>query len=74
MKALPFCNAFGAFDGIFMDLVYGKPSAIFQSLKQKGKICQDGLPMLIEQARKSQELWWGEAAPFKEIFDHLIAG
>lgn len=62
------------FEGAFVDLVYDKPSALYHYAKDQGLNCQDGLPMLIEQARLAQELWWGKSADFNSILDHLISG
>lgn len=59
------------FRGVFVDLVYGKTSALYQKAKELGLACQDGIPMLIEQARLSQRLWWGQAAPYQVIADAL---
>ena len=63
--------ALDTFKGDLVDLVYGKPSALYHYAKDQGLNCQDGLPMLIEQARLAQELWWGESAGFDEIVNSL---
>lgn len=55
------------FHGIVADLVYGKPSFILQKAKEIGLLSQDGLPMLIEQARLSQQFWWQESAPYESL-------
>ena len=65
--------AFESFGGDMADLVYGKPSALYEMAKKRGQTCQDGLPMLIEQARLAQELWWGESAGFDEVLAPLQA-
>lgn len=64
--------AIHGFDGVFIDLAYGRVSSLFKAAMQRGLICQDGLPMLIEQARASQEIWWGQSAPYKSIEEHLL--
>lgn len=40
-----------------VDLVYGTPSRLYSRAKELGILCQDGLPMLEEQARESQRYW-----------------
>lgn len=59
--------ALEGFHGMVADLVYGKPSALLQKAKEMGLLCQDGLSMLIEQARLSQQFWWQESAPFESL-------
>lgn len=54
------------FSGSVVDLVYDSPSDIYFEALHRGLKCQDGLAMLIEQARLSQEIWWGKSAPFDE--------
>jgi shikimate dehydrogenase len=66
-----FAAVLNPFSGAVVDLVYGKPSQLLQRAKDMGMNCQDGLPMLIEQARLCQELWWGRSAPYQTISDHL---
>jgi shikimate dehydrogenase len=55
---------------VLVDLIYDKPSELYFAAIARGLRCQDGLPMLIEQARLSQHLWWGKAA----AYDELLAG
>jgi shikimate dehydrogenase len=57
--------------GYCFDLVYGTPSALIHEAKRMAIPHQDGLAMLVEQARRSQELWWGNSAPFAPIYDAL---
>ncbi|WP_141736525.1 shikimate dehydrogenase family protein [Oligoflexus tunisiensis] len=57
----------GAFQGTFVDLVYGKTSGLLDALKATGLPVQDGLPMLIGQALLAQKLWWGKSADFREV-------
>jgi shikimate 5-dehydrogenase len=59
------------FRGVFVDLVYGQPSALLKVATEKGIPSQDGLPMLIEQARASQQYWWGTSVPYSEILKEL---
>lgn len=59
------------FNGTFIDLVYGTPSALFHERKAAGAPCQDGLPMLVEQARIAQGLWWGQSLGYDQIMAHL---
>ncbi len=55
------------FRGVVCDLVYGKPSALYFAAVGKDLVAQDGEPMLIEQARLAQKLWWGKAAAYDEM-------
>ena len=57
-------------EDLLVDLIYDKPSDLYFAAVARGLRCQDGLPMLIEQARLSQHLWWGKAA----IYDDMVAG
>jgi shikimate dehydrogenase len=66
-----FIPVFLNFVGTFVDLVYHEPSAIFKVLEKRGSSCQDGLPMLIEQARQSQQLWWGRMGDYEAIRKHF---
>ena len=59
--------ALKGFKGTVVDLVYGKPSALYAAALAMGLPAQDGRVMLIEQARLSQQLWWGEAAVFADL-------
>ena len=60
-----FIAPFASFVGIFADLIYDHPSALYFDALNRGLKCQDGLAMLIEQARLSQEIWWGHATHSK---------
>ena len=55
------------FSGVVSDLVYAKPSALYFAAVAKDLTAQDGEAMLIEQARLSQELWWGRSAPYADM-------
>lgn len=68
-----FVPAMEAFSGSFVDLVYGKPSQLFHEAWKKKIPCQDGLPMLIEQARLCQEIWFGKSLSFEELWNFLKA-
>ncbi len=60
------------FAGVFVDLTYGRVSALLRAAQALGIPSQDGLPMLIEQARAAQEIWWGgQAAPY-EYLENLL--
>jgi shikimate dehydrogenase len=54
-------------DDFLVDLIYDHPSDIYLSAIARNLRCQDGLPMLIEQARLGQMLWWGRAATYDDM-------
>ena len=56
-----FAPAMAAFSGVFVDLTYGSFSGLLAAAEHRGIPCQDGLSMLVEQARLSQKLWWGDS-------------
>lgn len=63
-----FCPALDQLTGAVVDLNYCQRSALYHYARQLGIATQDGLPMLIEQARLAQQLWWeGKCAPYDEI-------
>ena len=66
-----FCPALDHLIGGVVDLNYYQPSALYHYACRKGIATQDGLPMLIEQARLAQQLWWGKCAPYDEIFKSI---
>ncbi len=66
-----FCSALSGYRGVFVDLIYSKPSAMLARAKELKLPCQDGLPMLIEQALLSQLKWWGQSADYLDIYDML---
>ena len=66
-----FCPVLENFRGTFVDLVYPQPSALYHAAQARRLKCQDGLPMLIEQARLGQQRWWGKCAPYAAIAEHL---
>ena len=55
------------FKGVFVDLIYDQPSVLYHECNAKNLRCLDGLPMLIEQARLSQNLWWGKSAAYEQL-------
>lgn len=55
------------FKGVFVDLIYDKPSSLYFAAIAKDIVAQDGEAMLIEQARLAQELWWGKSLPYEVI-------
>ena len=59
--------ALAEFSGALVDLVYGKPSALYFAACAKDLAAQDGEAMLIEQARRAEMLWWGEAASYDDL-------
>ena len=59
--------ALNNFRGAVCDLVYGASSKLLQFCRQSGLRVQDGQAMLIEQARQSQKLWWGQAASYEDL-------
>lgn len=53
--------------GVFYDMIYKAPSCLLEEAQKKGITSSDGLSMLIEQARLSQEIWWGKTVSYDEI-------
>lgn len=66
-----FIPALDDFTGYFVDLVYGKASQLYFYAKDRKIPCQEGLPMLIEQARLAQEIWFGRSISFEAMWDLL---
>ena len=66
-----FVPKLSSFEGVFCDLLYSQPSKMYEFLKKKGERVLDGLPMLIDQALLSQEIWWGESAPYEVLKQEL---
>lgn len=52
---------------LFIDIIYDHPSELYMECIRRGMNCLDGLPMLIEQARLSQFLWWRKAANYEDL-------
>lgn len=62
----PFFLILSEFSGCYMDLAYGaRCSPLFQVLQDQRQPCEDGLAMLVEQARFAQKIWW-DLAPSRE--------
>jgi len=62
-----FAELLVSYNGVFADIVYGHSSALLRQAASLGIPCQDGLAMLIEQARESQRLWWGQSASYDDL-------
>lgn len=56
---------------LVVDLMYGTVSDLLNSSRAIEIPSTDGLPMLIEQARLAQQLWWGKSASFQKIKEAL---
>lgn len=52
---------------LLVDIIYDHPSELYMECIRQGFNCLDGLPMLIEQARLSQHLWWHKAANYEDL-------
>lgn len=63
----PFVPSIKHLKGAVVDILYDKPSNIYYGAMAKDIAAQDGEAMLIEQARLSQELWWGKSLAYEEI-------
>ncbi len=57
----------------FVDLCYSQVSALMEGARAAAIPAQDGLPMLIEQARSAQTIWWGKSAPYQLIESACLA-
>ena len=57
----------------FVDLCYSRVSALMEGARAAAIPSQDGLPMLIEQARSAQTIWWGKSAPYQLIESVCLA-
>ena len=68
-----YSDCFNSFYGYYVDLCYGKTACFLQQMRAKGLPCQDGIPMLIEQARLSQEFWFNCSAPYQVIEKALVS-
>lgn len=62
-----FVSALADYAGAFVDLVYDSPSALYFDTLSRGLKSQDGLAMLIEQARLSEDIWWGKSASYEDL-------
>jgi 3-dehydroquinate dehydratase / shikimate dehydrogenase len=53
---------------IVFDMVYNpRQTTLLQRAEEQGKVCVDGLHMLVEQAAESFGIWTGETAPRKAM-------
>lgn len=59
--------AIARYSGVVCDLVYSSPSKIYFAALNANLAAIDGEPMLIEQARAAQKLWWGKSASYDEM-------
>ncbi len=57
----------------FVDLCYSRVSALMEGARAAAIPSQDGLPMLIEQARSAQTIWWGKSAPYQLLESACLA-
>lgn len=63
--------ALETYTGLVADLCYRPSSRLLKAHVVRGGWGMDGIDMLIEQARLSQELWFGKAAPYGVIREAL---
>ena len=66
-----FISAIKFLDGVFVDIVYKTPSALYYEAQKMRLSCIDGLPMLVEQAVLSQKYWWGESIDSRLVYEYL---
>ena len=60
------------FNGVFVDLVYGVSSALLDWVRKRKIPSQDGLPMLVGQALRSQKLWWGQSLDLQSTVEWIL--
>jgi len=65
--------ALSSYSGDYAELTYNCESALEVEARRKGLRVISGIDMLVEQARKSQDFWWGKSAPTSVILDALNA-
>ncbi|MEI8025400.1 MAG: hypothetical protein WCI18_03540 [Pseudomonadota bacterium] len=59
---------------VFYDLNYGaRSSGIFERAAAYFPRFTDGLPMLVEQARQSQKIWWNSHLDFEDLYEATAA-
>ncbi len=63
----PFVPTIKHLKGAIVDILYDKPSNLYYKAMALDIPAQDGEAMLIEQARLSQELWWGKSLSYEVI-------
>lgn len=66
-----FAAKLDGFYGFVVELTYGHESALLRKAEDTGLPCQDGIPMLVEQARLSQRYWWGDSVSSQDIMQCL---
>jgi shikimate dehydrogenase len=59
--------ALEGFQGAYLDMTYGHPSALLSYCQTHKILCQDGFPMLAEQAFLSQKFWWGKNLTYEKL-------
>lgn len=59
--------ALSGFSGSFVDMVYNNPSKLYFAALSADLNAIDGEPMLIEQARAAQKIWWGKSASYEDM-------
>ncbi len=67
-----FAPSLDSYFGVVVDMVYRARSEILAAAMRRKLPAQDGLPMLIEQARLAQKLWWGQNVSFDSIHSYLM--
>ena len=61
-------------DMVFYDLNYGPRAAgIFEAAATHFPKFTDGLPMLVEQARQSQKIWWDSHVDFETLYEETAS-
>ena len=68
------CPAMKNFHGYFIDLNYSHHCALYNQASLQSLSYQDGLIMLIEQARASQMLWFNRTCDFQDMYHYLAGG
>ena len=66
-----FIAAIEQLDGVFVDIVYKTPSALYYEAQKMRLSCIDGLPMLVEQAVLARSTWWGESIDSRLVYKYL---
>jgi len=61
-------------DIVFYDLNYGgRDSGVWKGVEGHFLRSTDGLPMLVEQARQSQKIWWDSDVDFEKLYSETAA-
>lgn len=66
-----FAEVLEFFPGAYVDLVYGKKSALLDKARELNVKAQDGLPMLVGQAIRAQNYWWQKSMGFLEVLEYV---